>query len=198
MSSLICSADLGTFFRDEVSAASHTLRVDLSDQTEYYLVNLLCEYSRRGTAPLPGDEPLAFIYKRALEASTPERIPILKDLGDLALYVGGFFAEFVERSLVDHDYYISMGGAAYHSLSDIMISQPQGETFADLYHQMAKQFSRLVDILMEIADRTRANQNNDLVRLYDRWLRTGSERIHRLLVEKGLVLSVKTPEDHLQ
>lgn len=198
MTSVILSADLGNFFRGEVTEATQSLGIKLSEDTEYYLVNLLCEFSRSGAALRPGDEPLAFIYKRALEAETYERISILKNLGDLALYVGGFFAEFIERSLVDLDYYISMGGAAYNSLSDIMGHQPQGENFARLYETLAKRFASLVDILMAIADRGRGTSDDDLLRLYSRWTQTRSERVHRKLVEKGLLFSVKSPDEELQ
>lgn len=198
MSSVIATADLENFFRGEFASARKSLGVEVEESAEYYVVNLLCEYSRRGNNPMPGDEPLAFLYKRALEAPTGERILILKNLGDLALYVAGFFTEFIERSLVDVSYYISMGGNAYTSLSDIFGSRPRGGPFAVVYDELARKFSALVDVLMEIADRSRSTNNDDLVRLYDRWTRTGSDRIHRLLVEKGLVLAVRSPDETLQ
>lgn len=188
-SRLILSGDLTEFFRDEVKEARSDLGIDLKDSTEYYLVNLLCDFSHRKTAPTPGEEPLAFIYKRSLEASPLERLQILKDLGDLALYVAGFFAEFVEKSLVDVSYYISMGGSAYHSLSDLHGQKPKGDTFAELYAQLGHQFTELVDLLNEIAERTRGanNSHQNLMRLYDRWARTKSERMQRRLVENGLL-----------
>ena len=198
MSSVIATANLESFFRGQFTSASKTLGVEVDASAEYYVVNLLCAYSRRGSNPLPGEEPLAFLYKRALEAPTGERILILKNLGDLALYVAGFFTEFIERSLVDVSYYISMGGNAYTSLSDILGSRPRGGSFAEVYNELARKFAALVDVLMEVADRCRSTQNDDLVRLYDRWMRTGSDRIHRLLVEKGLVLAVRSPDETLQ
>jgi len=198
---LIIDADLGEFFRSQVADARQELGVNLTDMTEYYLVNLLCEFSKPGgPAPKPGDEPLALIYKRALEAEPVQRVKLLKNLGDVALYVAGFFAEFVERSLVDVDYYISMGGGAYSNLSDLVAAQRQGETFAELYLQLARQFATLVDLFSEIAERANAAPSNDetLLRLYNRWARTGSSRIRRVLCEKGLIPVDDLPTEYVQ
>lgn len=197
---VIISSSLGEFFRDEVTEARATLGVQLSEMAEYYLVNLLVDYARRGQGPLPGEEPLAFMFKRAMEAPPAERMQTLKNLGDLALYVAGFFSESLERSLVDIDYYVSMGGNAYGSLSDIVGAHQQGDTFAELYGDLARRFSELVDLLNEVSDRSRdvAQRSSDLLKLYDRWVRTGSQRIERMLIDKGLVPAPGIPTDYVQ
>src|SRR4051812_33834822 len=119
--SLIVSSDLGEFFRNEVTDARSALGIQMTDMEEFYLVNLLCEFSRHDKAtPAPGEEPLALMYKRALDAPLKERVQMLKNLGDVALYISGFFAEFIERSLVDIDYYVSMGGHAYKNVSSLV------------------------------------------------------------------------------
>lgn len=187
-SRLILSPDLGEFFRQEVADAKDQLRISLNDTTEFYLVNLLCDFSRKDQGPSVGDEPLALIYKRAMEAAPAERFTLLKNLGDLALYVAGYFVEFVERSMVDVDYYVAMGGSAYGSLSSMVSNRKNGENIAELYTQLAKRFDELVDLLNEVADRQRDNsaKDTDLLRLYERWTRTKSSRIQRLLTERGM------------
>lgn len=185
---LIQTTDLGEFFRDEVKEASSNLGVKISDLTEFYVVNLLCEVSKAGGQPLPGDEPLALIYKRALEAPLADRMRLLKHLGDAALTMTGLFSEFIERSLVDTSYYVSMGGNAYGNLSSIMGAQPRGETFAEVYGQLATRFTTFVDILTQIADRfVQLGDHSDLLKVYDRWSRTGSARAHKLLLQRGLI-----------
>ena len=199
--SLILSTDLSSFFREEISGARDQLNIELSELTEFYLVNLLCEYSSRDNpVSAPGEEPLALIYKRSLEAPLDQRLQILKNLGDVALYVSGFFADFVERSMVDIDYYVSMGGSAYSNLSDLVGAKPRGETFAEVYLQLARRFTELVDLLAEISDRSRTNTDDDteLLKLYDRWVRTKSERVHKLLLERGLIPSEGLPTEYEQ
>lgn len=188
-SGVILKPDLTEFFHHEVSEARSDLGIELSEQTEFYLVHLLSDYARTGVSPMPGDEPLALLYKRALEADLAERLRILKELGDLSLYVAGFFVEFIERSLVGLDYYISMGGNAYHNVSDLVAVRRGGQPLAELYSQLARRFTVLVDLLNEVSDRTRAEElgNRDLMRLYERWLRTRSERIRNLLIDAGML-----------
>ncbi len=199
-SRLIVSNDLGEFFRTELAEARDSLRMDVPELAEFYLVNLLCDFSRQETSLEVGDEPLALIYKRALEASPAERLPLLKHIGDLSLYVAGFFSEFITRSLVSVSYYVSMGGNAYGSLCGLVGSQRQGAAFFQVYDQLARRFTEFVALLNEVSERTRENadRNSDLLRLYERWLRTGSQRAQRMLAEKGLLVREGLPDEFIQ
>lgn len=197
---VIVTANVGEFFHQEVVQARHRLGIQLTDTAEYYLVNLLCEYSKVNQRPMPGEEALALMYQDALEAASGQRVQKLRALGDLALYISGFFVESIEKSLVDVDYYIHMGGQAYGNASSLVGNQHNGDTFAELYQQLARKFTELVDLLNEIADKTRegGDSQSDLLRLYDRWVRTGSDRIHRLLVQRGLAPLDKLSGDYIQ
>lgn len=186
---VIAAKELSTFFHKEVLDAKNLLGISMSDASEYYLVNLLCDFARAETSPSLGDEPLALMYKRALESDTSTRMQVLKSLGDISLYVSGFFVESIERSLVDIDYYIAMGGGAYFDVSGLVGLHAQSPQFAKLYEELAKKFAEFVELLHEIADHARkqVQSNQVLLRLYDRWLRTRTERTRNLLVEKGLL-----------
>ena len=200
-SDLILSTDLGEFFREQVTQARTKSGLSLTESTEFYLVNMLCDFSKPECVVKLQQEPLALIYKDAMEAITPgEQADSFKRLGDVALYMAGFFSDFIERSLVDLDYYISMGGGAYSNLSSLVGTQKQGEIFVELYMDLAEKFSELVELLNVISEET--NMYNpreaDLVRLYERWSRTGSERIERLLFERGLMPKGRVPKDFIQ
>ena len=41
-------------------------------------------------------------------------------LGDVSLFIAGFFARSFARKLIDVDYHIAMGGNAYSSLADTL------------------------------------------------------------------------------
>lgn len=174
------------FFREQLGKAMEHQRVSTSAFTEYYLVNLLTACVR-GDA-LPGSEdgydetPLALLYARAAQAPRPERARLLRLLGDSALFVSGFFAESIEGKLVDLGYYRSMGGHAYSRLG-------QEVPFAfgpDVFAELARRFSQFADVLAEVSEQSRLAHPASLVRLYERWLATGSRRAALLLAEHGV------------
>jgi len=174
------------FFREQLGKAMEHQRVSTSAFTEYYLVNLLTACVR-GDA-LPGSEdgydetPLALLYARAAQASRAERARLLRLLGDSALFVSGFFAESVEGKLVDLGYYRSMGGRAYACLG-------QEVPFAfgpDVFAELARRFSQFADVLAEVSEQSRLAHPASLLRLYERWVATGSRRAALLLADHGV------------
>ncbi len=177
------------FFREMVSETLAQRQVKVRQETEFYLVNLLSEHLRRGGAARPTQdddaEPLAFILKRALEARREERWRHLKRLGDTSLFVSGFFGDSLARSLVDVDYYIAMGERAYDTLAE----EPRGPAGAhELFGELAERFPQFVDLFAEIAELCDLRSNRGLVRLYERFLLTGSQRVAERLRERGVAL----------
>lgn len=197
---LIVSPDLEGFFREQVTDARNELGIELEEVVEFYLVNLLCDYSNASAQQTVADEPLALIYKRALEADSIERISILKDLGDGALYTAGFFVESIKSSVVDVDYYISMGGHAYSSLGDLVSGYARGNTFSQIYREMAQAFPSLVTVLNVVSEGSRESRSEDadLLKLYERWLETKDPRLYQQLLEKGLLTSFETSGEYEQ
>jgi hypothetical protein len=200
MGNLIVRHDLRGFFREEVLAAKTSLRVPIPETTEFYLVQLLCDFSSRKDDRTPTEEPLAFLYKRATESIAAEQVQCYKNLGDVALYVAGYFTDFIEGSMVDVDYYISMGGTAYNSLASLVGSQRHGGQFAELYGQLARQFTELVDVLNVVASRasSKGGKDGDLLKLYDRYARTGSAHLRRQLLARGMLPQTGLPTDYNQ
>ncbi len=175
------------FFREQLGKAMEHQRVSTSAFTEYYLVNLLttCVRGEALPAPEPGyDEmPLALLYIRALQRSRYERARLLRAMGDTALFAAGFFADSLSRKLVDLGYYRSMGGRAYARLS-------QEEDLAGfgnhVFSELAKRFVEFADLLSEVSEASRLTTNQSVLRLYERWLQTGSKRAAVLLAQSGI------------
>ncbi len=185
--SILSSQSPVEFFRDLVTDSLSHRRLKVRDDTEFYLVNLLAEQVVRSedVTGEPDDEPLAFILKRALEAERDERWRQLKRLGDTALFVSGFFGDSLARSLVDVDYYIAMGERAYDTLSETPRG-PRG-THA-LFGELAQRFGTFVDLYAEIAELSDLRSNRGLLRMYERFLLTGSQRVAERLRERGVAL----------
>lgn len=182
---------LQEFFKDSVAEAMAKQGVAADDHTAYYVVNLLTLFARydalyERAKPGPGLQPIALLLAAA--ADTPDRETrnaMLRRAGDTSLFVAGFLGDGFARKLVDVDYYIDMGGAAYGRLSDDVRGTRDGRAFGAVFAELATKFRDFVDVLAEIRDSGQAAAI-DVLRVYEVWLRTGSKRAARLLREQGL------------
>jgi hypothetical protein len=185
-------SSLEEFFRDALHCAATKQRLALDDHTEHYVVNVLTSFSRADaffeqTPSGPRLRPLALMLAEAVGArSLAERQHALQRLGDVSLFVAGFFAHGFARKLVDVDYHIAMGGRAYGTLADSARAAPRGRSIAGVFTELALKFRELVDALNEIADNARPPCHDDLLRLYELWIKTGSTRAAGRLRELGL------------
>lgn len=175
--------NLVEYFREQVRSAMHHQGKELPEIVEFYLVNLLLEYSKNEKMQRHG-ETLALILARALEVDYETRVALLKHLGDISLYVSGFFPVSLSRKLVDIDYYVQMGETAYGTLSTLMERQ---STFADIFGQLAERFVESMDILSEVSHQANLRNELGLLKIYETWLKTGSDRLKQLLMEEGIV-----------
>jgi hypothetical protein len=184
--------NLREFFRDSVHEALARQRVDVEDHTEHYVVNLLTMFARsealfETTAGRAQLKPLALMLADASEAPTREdRLRTLQRLGDVSLFMAGFFAQGFARRLVDIDYHIAMGGRAYGTLADSCRTGARGRALGAVFTELAQKFQRLVDALNDVSEMARRHDQRDILRQYEIWLKTGSPRAHGILRSLGV------------
>jgi hypothetical protein len=184
-------ANLREFFRDELHGALEKQQVAFEDQTEYYVVNLLTLFSRsealyEKTSDGTRLKPLVVMLSEALEAPTSEdRNRGLQRLGDVSLFIAGFFAQSFARKLIDIDYHIAMGGRAYATLAETM-SRGRGRVLGKVFNELAEKFQPMVDALNEVSETSYQHTDKDVLRLYEIWLKTGSRRCFDLLKRLGV------------
>jgi len=171
------------YFKELVEGALAHQHVATNELTSFYIVQLLAGFLERRLAH-DGDDgtPLAIRLARALESGGVRQRTDLREIGDLSLFTSGFFSDSLNRKLVDVDYYVSIGGCAYHALSRV-----ETAGFSSVFAELGEKFVGFVDVLCEVSERTACTSNADLLRLYEKWLRTGSPRSGQLLVERGVV-----------
>ena len=122
---------------------------------------------------------------------------MLQRIGDVAMFISGFFIESLESRAVDVDYYIYMGENAYGSLSEEVRGTFRGNVFADVYRELACKFPVVIDVLNEVRDGASQESDRNLLRTYEIWLKTGSRRAENLLRQQGVVpLSAAKPRRH--
>jgi hypothetical protein len=180
------------FFHDQLLEAMKHQQISTSAFTECYLVNLLAAFVRGER--LPGHEPgfdetpLALLYARALEATGYERAQLLRTTADTALFVSGFFGDSLARGGSDVHYYAMLGGRAYARLGHA--HERETAVTTGVFTELARRFRAFADLLAEVSEKTLLTGPTSLVRLYERWRKTGSRRAAVLLARQGITPAV--------
>lgn len=181
------------YFKEMVESALARQHLQADDLTEYYLVNLLCQYVRLDpTVHADHGEPLAVRLARALQTGGTEQRTRLRSLGDFSLFTAGFFSDSLSRRHLDVDYYVSMGAYAYGSLSRAE------DAFRDVFAELSRKFVGFSDVLADVSERSALTSNHDVLRIYEKWLRTGSPRDGQRLIERGIVPNSSVGKRFLQ
>lgn len=178
------------FFADKAEDAFKKLKFEPLPLSRQYLVDLLQHFLVSHNL-FPKDdetgrakrETLAELYLNAQNSPAPLRTDLLKKLGDTSLYISGFFGDSLNRKIVDIDYYVDMGGVAYHALS----TSSSDENASQMFGEFAVRFPQFVDVLTFISQESMIQTNGDLLKLYDRYMATGSRLAEEQLLEKGLL-----------
>src|SRR4029077_11871692 len=162
-------ANLREFFRDTLHGALLRQHLAVEDQTEHYVVNLLTLFARsealfEQTPDGARMKPLVVMLTEALEApSAADRHRGLQRLGDVSLFVAGFFAQSFARKLIDIDYHIAMGGRAYAVLAETL-SRGKSRVLGQVFAELAQNFQPMVDALNEVSETSYSHSDKDILR----------------------------------
>jgi hypothetical protein len=182
-------ANLREFFKDTLHGALLKQHLSVEDQTEQYVVNVLTLFARsealyENTPDGLRLKPLVAMLCEALTApSGTERNRSLQRLGDVSLFIAGFFAQGFATKLIDIDYHIAMGGRAYAALAQTIA---RGHALAGVFAELSQKFQPMVDALNEVSEGGTPPSDGDILRLYEIWLKTGSARCYAQLKRLGV------------
>jgi len=192
-SSIEIIASSEAFFFEVVRSALLARKIQTYPQVEIYLVQILKYYldSRNLFEEESANESsrgrkldtLAEMLLIAQSQTEPKRSELLKKLGDRALYISGFFGESLSRKLVDVDYYVEMGGNAYR----VLARNGKDDLASNIYGTISSRFIDFVDAFTYISQNSLIKSNESILRLYDRYLTTGSELAKEKLLEVGVL-----------
>ena len=178
------------FFGESLDEAFQHLKMTASPLSKTYLVDLL-QFYMVATNLFPVDEEtgrhkretLAEAYLKSQTLPTGQKIEVLRKLGDTSLYISGYFGDSLNRKLVDIDYYAEMGGAAYATLARITADEKLSAVYTDFSHR----FLNFVDALTFMSQQAMVQSDEDILRLYDRYVSTGSRIAEEQLLKKGVL-----------
>jgi hypothetical protein len=191
MMAIVAAQSVSGFFGEVVEDAIRARRVDATNGATHYLVALLADYAhpdnRTGETL---DRPLTLLLDEALRVAEPaERFERLRALGDGVLYGCGFFGDHFEARGVDPKYLHGLGTRAYGAASS-MLRRGTHDSGPDLFAELAHNFGVFVGIVGDVADATITmgmESSRGLLKVYERWLRTGSERLATALTSHGVM-----------
>ena len=146
-----------------------------------YLVQLL--ELNMVTENMAIESTFAEMLLRAQKAEKHLRHEMLRKLGDTSLYISGFFGDSLNRKIIDIDYYADIGGMAYVSLANEISCDDKAQIFGEF----GERFLDYVDVLTYVSQNAEVQSNQNLLRIYERYIVTGSELAKDQLVEKGLL-----------
>lgn len=179
---------LADYFRNRLEECGRELEPLPQEDTLWYMGSMLARFGDsdelftydRGEL---GIRPLALLYKDAHEAASDwERCQILRQLGDLALFLGGLFPDNYARRGIRQDYFIGMGGGAYDYLAD------NARDNRHVFSELAAMFGRLLELVARACAKEHPYDAHDVLELYQRWRRSGDPRLARELGRLGVVL----------
>lgn len=180
---------LADFFRERLQEEAVALKPRPQEDTLWYIGNLLARFGDsgqvfsydRGEVDI---RPLALLYRDALEVdSHHHRCLLLRQLGDLALFLGALFPENYTRRGIGRDYFVGMGGGAYDYLGE------NARHNRTVFSELSQRFGRLLELVALVCGRDRVMGDGDILQLYQRWRETGDPQLAVQLRALGVVLS---------
>ncbi len=179
-------------FTEVVKEACEQRKVKSRPHIESYLVQLLKYYldSRNLHGPVIEEgsfekppQTFAEMYLHAINSENTKKKELMRAVAERSLYLTGFFSDSFQRKIVDIDYYVEIGSAAYSNLS----SWTKEDTMAIVYKTFSKRFYDYVEVLNYVSEKAQIQADQNVLRLYDRYLRTGSDLAREKLTELGVV-----------
>lgn len=187
------SPNIDAYFEQIVHDAVAARHIDATAAAEHYVAGILSDYARGGRPEAALERPVTFELRDALASEGAERFERLRSLGDAVLYILGFFGGCVTRRGADKGYLMSLGSSAYGHASS-MLRLGGTARVVDVLDELSEGFEGFVLVMGEVADSVLSTPSDDskVLQLYERWERSGSERLAEILGDIG-IFPVKKP-----
>jgi hypothetical protein len=173
MNTLILSESSTAQWWRLVTEAEQKAQVNLSEDSESYLVFLLMRYSDN---PEIMKSILAIDFLKSLNALGEKRLDMLREVGDKCLILSGLFPGRARSRRVRISYFVKLGQTAYSCLS-----QASSLAISKLYANLGEQFVGLMDVLHTMRELTSEQAFLDLLQAEELWQDTKSSHALKTL-----------------
>lgn len=159
---IILSSNLKGFFFDGLYELNKKSLCPVPESVIYYSSDVLDKFalSQDFFETSEGKVREKILGMKLLEASQlnrEEQKKVYKEVGDMSLMVCGYFAESVNKKIVDTHYYSQLGRMAYSHLNNV------SPTFFDIPHfygMVATCFESLTTLMTLLASKEKGFENN--------------------------------------
>ena len=184
---LISDERLECLLKEKLEEVLRNNRIDTTETAQFYVWNLLLNPNVAEVDRKRAILPLATTFSQAQSRGigSQQSVKDFKLVGDTCLLVAGFWWNSLSRSLVDIDYFISLGRSAYDNVgrTDSELSEVLGE--------LSGCFGEITNVLIEmsISLKTAKTSYSEIFRMYEVWTRTHNNELAKILVEYGIIPS---------
>ncbi len=161
-SSLVLESSLQCFFFDKLSELNKKSNNPLPNETIYYSSIVMDKFgeSEKYFEIIEGRVRNKILGQKLLETSNKNKSTQkrdLKDIGDTALLLCGYFSESLNGKLIDGRYYQELGIVAYKNLNSIV---PQEFKIPSFYKKLSRSFEMITNMMGIVAKQMQTNQMN--------------------------------------
>ncbi|MCA1933018.1 MAG: hypothetical protein LDL13_05520, partial [Calditerrivibrio sp.] len=160
------------------------------DYAKLYLLNIMKGLMDREDffyTSIVGDDSLGEAFMKAFSRDLLGKVQSLKAVGDLCLVYSGFFPDRFNRKLVDIDYFMKLGQVSFLTLHKIYNSMNSLSDLKNLYLSVYREFTKIVTVMLEIAKIFKLLDKDNLLKVYERWQKTGISTLYNILKESKII-----------
>ncbi|MBL53512.1 MAG: hypothetical protein CL590_06450 [Alteromonadaceae bacterium] len=189
---LIFEQQLSNYFREQLEELANMFEPSPQEDTLWYIGNLLARFGNSSTLYSYQDgrfgvRPLALLYKDALDTPIArQRCLFLRQLGDLALFIGALFPQNYARRGIKKDYFVGMGTAAYDYLSI------HARDYQHVFAELATTFHDMLELVARAGNKQQGFDMSDILAVYERWRKSGDPFLASQLAKMGIQLNPDT------
>lgn len=156
------------FFKEQVCLAIEARGLSIPEEMEFYIVNLLCRFVVSTNLRLDDEEldmmstPVALLYKRAHESPPEKQLEVFKAVGDVSLYMSGYFHDYFHQKSFSLDYFMGMGAIAYDAASHLKRERHRDLSMSELFSQLSEGFNDAAQIVTVVSNNLSNLRSSDL------------------------------------
>jgi hypothetical protein len=155
-SSLVLESSLQSYFYTELEEVNNKMAGKLPNETIFYSSLVMDKFGDSEkyyeiVEGKPKEKTLGVMLLESSQLSGIKKKNKLKDIGDTALLICGFFSESMNRKIINLDYYKDVGQSAYYQLNTIIPSFYDVPLF---YQSLSTNFLQVTNVMGLVAEKT--------------------------------------------